>query len=162
MGKIKTMKKTNLITGTLVYSDVKNANGRIYTKDCMMDMLHQAIEDVKDGCLLGEFGYGSQPEVNLGNVSHKVTEVRLNPYNDSLEGTIEILETPKGKQILKMLNENDYKFDDLFVVRPRGTGTVNEKGEVENYTLYSFDVIFKQEDAFNVREKPEDEKFKIE
>lgn len=130
--------------------DKKNKNGRIYTKECGLEILKQAQENIKDGNLLGEFGYPDRSETNLGNVSHRVIDMKYNPFTNSLEGTIEILETPKGQQILKMLKENQYKFEDLFVVRPRGTGTVNEKGEVENYTLYSFDVIFKQEDAFKI------------
>ena len=147
MGKSKNMK----VTGKFIVFDQKNKNGRIYTKECGSAIMQQFNKLAHEGqMILGEFGYPENRfEVSLGNVSHRVDSLEFDMLNNCLRGTIEILETPKGKQILKMLNENGYKFEDLFVVRPRGTGTVNEKGEVENYTLYSFDVIFKQEDAFN-------------
>jgi len=138
------------VTGKFMYFDQKNKNGRIYTKECGSAIMQQFNKLAHEGqMVLGEFGYPEdRVQVSLGNVSHRVDSLELDLLNNCLKGTIEILDTPKGNQILKMLKENDYKFEDLFVVRPRGTGTVNEKGEVENYTLYSFDVIFKQEDPF--------------
>lgn len=156
-------KKRTKLTGTFLYCDVKNANGRIYTSKCAIEMLENAFENMREGNLLGELEYPNRPETNLGNVSHRVIDMKFNPINKSVEGTIEIFEgTPRGKKLMDLIDGDPNKFNELFVIRPRGTGTVNEKGEVENYTLYSFDVVSRDKDAFNVREKPEEGKFKIE
>ena len=138
------------ITGTLLYYDVKNSNDRIYTKECAARIVEQSKEDIEKGNLLGELGFPERFEVSLGHVSHRVCEIHLNEENKSIEGTIEILKgTPKGQYILKLLEESNCKFEDMFVIRSRGTGTVNPKTkEIENYTLYTFDVILKEDDAF--------------
>lgn len=164
MGKSKIMNKKKFeLTGKFLYCDVKNANGRIYTKKCVLGALEHPNEDIRQGNLLGELGYPDRPETSLRNVSHRVVDLKYNHNDNSLEGTIEILDgTPKGKELLKMINNDPKRFDELFVIRPRGTGIVNEKGEVENYTLYSFDIMSREKDAFNVREKPEEGNFKIE
>jgi hypothetical protein len=147
------MKKEKPITlsGTILYADIKNANDRIYTKNCVFSMLHQAQEDIQNGNLLGEMDFPDRPEVALGNVSHRVTEIHFNPEKNSLDGTIQVLEgTPKG-QILKQQIDafgGPKNFMKNFCIRSRGTGTLNEKGEVENYKLYSFDVIAKNRDPF--------------
>ena len=163
MGKIKIMKKQKSITGKFLYCDVKNANGRIYTKECAFDILQQAKKDIDEENLLGELGYSDRPEIALKNVSHRVSDIKFDPINNALEGTIEIFEgTPKGKQLLEMIDNDLQKFNELFVIRPRGTGTVNEKGEVENYTLYSFDIVEREKDAFNIEENSGEPIFKIE
>lgn len=144
------MKKIKL-TGPILYANVKNANGRIYTTECILGILKQAKDYINKGSLLGELDQPNRPEVNLGNVSHRVTDVYFNPENNALEATIEVLETPKG-QILKNNIEScggiKNFMENMGCIASRGTGTINEKGEVEDYTLYSFDVVAKNKDAY--------------
>jgi len=139
------------LTGPVLYANVKNANGRIYTTDCILKIMDQAQEHIHRGSLLGELDQPNRPEVSLGQVSHRVTEVYYNFEKNALEATIEVLETPKG-QILKSQIEscgNVKNFmENMGCISSRGTGTINEKGEVENYTLYSFDVVAKNKDAY--------------
>ena len=143
------------ITGKLLYFDRKNRNGRVYTQKCALDIMQQFGELAHNGTtMLGEFGYPeNRAEVALANVSHRIKSLHLDVDNKCIEGTIEILEgTPNGQKVLRALGWTTAKFEDLFVVRPRGTGTVNENGEVENYKLYSFDIISKDIDAFKEKE----------
>lgn len=86
----------------------------------------------------------------------------MNPNDNSVEGTIEILATSSGNRVMNMIKNDPKKFEELFVIRPRGTGIVNERGEVENYTLYSFDVISRDKDAFDPKKISGEEVFKIE
>jgi hypothetical protein len=46
------------------------------------------------------------------------------------------------------------RFNELFVVRPRGTGEVNKNKEVTNYKIISFDIVPKDTDAFTDADKP--------
>jgi hypothetical protein len=140
------------LTGTFIYADVKNANNRIYPIGCVLDMMNQAQQHIQNGSLLGELDFPDRPEVTLGNVSHRVTEVHFNPEKNTLEGTIQVLEgSPKGRILKDQIEAcggaaNFLK--NMACIRSRGTGTINEKGEVENYTLYSFDVIAQNQDPF--------------
>ena len=144
------MKKLRL-TGSILYANVKNANGRIYTEDCILGILEQAQEHIHNGNLLGELDQSNRPEVNLGNVSHKVIEAHYNFQKNSLDATIEVLETPKGKILRDQIEScggiNNF-MNNMGCIASRGTGTINERGEVENYTLYSFDVVAKNKDAY--------------
>ena len=142
----------------LLYLDVKNTNGRIYTQKCALKMMEQFNAYVHNtGALLGELGYPEKFEITLSNVSHKVKSLSLDLDKNYLEGTIEILEeTPNGQKVLRALGWTTEKFDDLFAVRPRGSGIVEETGEIdyESYKLYTFDIIPKNQDAFkNVEDK---------
>jgi len=152
----------NFITGKFLYCDVKNANGRIYTKECALGILQHAHKDILDGNLLGELGYPDRPETSLANVSHRIVDMWMNPNDNSVEGTIEILATPSGNRVMNMIKNDPKKFEELFVIRPRGTGIVNERGEVENYTLYSFDIVSRDKDAFDPNKISGEEVFKIE
>lgn len=144
------MKKEKLkVSGTFLYFDRENGNGRIYPHELAGDILRNLQKDINEGNILGEWGYPDRFEVSLANVSHRVTEIHFNPEKNSIDGTIEILNgTPKGNKLLGILEENNKGFNDMFVVRPRGMGNVNENKEVENFTLYTFDIIPKENDAF--------------
>lgn len=150
--------KKMIINGKFLYYDALNDNGRIYTKECAEDIVKQ-FEELKDEMpMLGQLGY-PQPDLlqdpktdyfkgKLGDVSHKIKEIHINPESHAIEGTIEILDTPKGRHLLGLINNDMTKFNELFVVRSRGTGEVNENKEVINYNIISFDVVPKDTDAF--------------
>jgi hypothetical protein len=145
------MKNKNLIKGTFLYYDVENSNNRIYTKEMAEDIVKQFNERIQEGeRILGQIGYPEpeQFEGRLGDVSHEVKEIHLNPECKTIEGTIEILETPKGNYLLKMIDDNIDKFKECFVVRSRGFGEVNENKEVTNFKILSFDIVSKESDAF--------------
>jgi len=128
--------KPILLTGNLLHYGEKNLNGRIYTKE-MAERIVEQFEN-RDGEMFGELGYPDRFEVLLTQVSHKVEEIHLDEENKSVVGTIKILDTPKGKIVKAMLDTDEYIG---LTCRPRGAGTVNENSEIENYTLYSFDLV---------------------
>ena len=107
-----------------------NQNGRMYTKDSLMPYLKDDI--------LGGIGYDQDSIINLKNVSHKVSNLTIE--NDELWGDIEILDTKEGELLKTIINE--------VVFRPKGVGEINEKQEVVNYSLISFDAVSKDKDAF--------------
>lgn len=151
------MKKKNPIrvSGSFLYFDVKNKNGILYRRGNVFEAVENYRELVNNGSAVGELGFPSTSrfEVSLANASHRITEMHYNEDSNSLDGTIEILEsTPAGKILLDVIKHNPTKFTEMYCVRSRGTGTINENGEVENYKLFSFDVIPRCDDSFSTKE----------
>jgi len=129
------------ISGTFLYYDEPNGNGRIYTKKIADSIIKQFEEKAS---MFGSLGSIS----DISEWSH-VVDIKLNEQDNTLEGTIEILDTSKGNAIKKMLMDHE-SFNEVFCIRPRGAGTINpETHEVENYSLMSFDIIPKQIDVFS-------------
>lgn len=148
-------KKNELkLTGNILFFDQKNLNGRVYTKEVAESIIEQ-FKKIRgeQGVFLGEFGYPSTPwtnGINLGNISHDVVDLRINEDTKSLEGDILILETPAGKKALEMLKDpNNYSIS----CRPRGIGKVNDRGEIEEYQIISFDLIPTSLDSFGQRDQ---------
>jgi len=112
-----------------------NKNGRIYSSEVLKDFL--------DNEYYGEIGFPQNTIVDLGRISHKIHDLRIE--EDILVGEVEILSTPNGEILKSMLSE--------VVFRPRGMGNINEQSkQVENFQLLSFDAIPKDQDAFNLND----------
>lgn len=149
------------IEGILAIANKENLNGRVYSPEVLQDMVKQ-FENNKP--MFGELGMPSESLVSLKNASHKITSMRIersriprkkkkllkkkglyenwkNNNGRILFGTIELLDTEAGKLAKKMFE------DKTAVVRPRGIGNVND-GKVQDYSLISFDIINKDDDAF--------------
>jgi len=136
------------IKGKFLYYDTENANGRIYTKEISQDIIKQFEE--KKLPMFGQLGY-PPPEEFLGDLdhaSHTVQELHLNEETKSIDGTLEILDNKAGRELLDMINNDPTKFGELFVVRSRGLGEVNENKEITNFKILSFDIVSKETDAF--------------
>lgn len=149
------------IEGILAIANKENLNGRVYSPEVLQDMVKQ-FENNK--FMLGELGMPSESIVSLKNASHKMTSMRIersrlprkkkktlkkqglyqnwkNNNGRILFGTIELLDTDSGKLAKKMFE------DKTAVVRSRGVGNVYD-GKVQDYSLISFDIINKDDDAF--------------
>ena len=112
-----------------------NKNGRIYSSEVLKDFL--------DNEYYGGIGFPQNTIVDLGRVSHKIYDLRIE--EDILVGEVEILSTPNGEILKSMLSE--------IVFRPRGIGNINgQSKQVENFQLLSFDAIPKDQDAFNLND----------
>ena len=149
------------IEGILAIANKENLNGRTYSPEVLSDMVKQ-FEGKKP--MFGELGMPSESIVSLKNASHKITSMRVeksrlprkkkkllkkqglyenfkNNNVHTLFGTIELLDTESGKLAKKMFE------DKTAVVRSRGIGNVND-GKIQDYSLISFDIINKDDDAF--------------
>lgn len=136
------------IQGKFLYYDTENANGRIYTKEISKDIVKQFEE--RTDTIFGQIGY-PPPEEFLGNLehcSHVVREIHINEETKSIDGTIEILDNKPGRKLMDMINHDPIKFGELFVVRSRGFGEVNENKEITNFKILSFDIVPRETDAF--------------
>jgi hypothetical protein len=161
------------VTAPFIYLDVVNKNGRIYTKECAKDIVKQFGELQHNGhtIITGELGNPTAFTASSDNICYKVEEIHLDEEKKCVVGTIELLDTRCGLAVQKLLQPHlnwfdkiltfvyklfgkvypksiPKKFEDMFAMSSRGSGTVNDKGEVENYRVHTFDIIPKSESAF--------------
>jgi hypothetical protein len=125
----------------IVPSGGKSDNGYIYPKEVLESSIKKLKEDIDNRRFMGELkydGYSGNERgsaVNLSSVSHIVTDIYFD-NDDNLVGEIEILETPRGKDLKEII--------DLVSFRPRGMGNITEDKKVENYIMISVDAISKE------------------
>ena len=128
----------HLVEGILATCEVKNGNGRYYSKDLWKREMDKYNSFVKENRALGELDHPDSQIVNLKNVSHNIKKIWWD--GDDIMGTIEILPTPSGN-ILKALIENNIKVG----VSSRGMGSLKQVGEVmevqDDFELVAWDFV---------------------
>ena len=111
-----------LVEGVLATAEVKNGNGRYYSKglwDREMDKYSELIEQRRS---MGELDHPESQIINLQNVSHLISGYRWE--GNDIIGKIEVLPTPAGN-ILKALVGNGVTVG----VSSRGMGSLEENRE---------------------------------
>ena len=127
-----------LVEGVLATAEVKNGNGRYYSKglwDREMDKYSELIEQRRS---MGELDHPESSVVNLKNVSHLISEYWWD--GDNVMGKIEILPTPSGN-ILKELIKHGVTVG----VSSRGMGSLEQRGGVmevqDDFELLCWDFV---------------------
>ena len=127
-----------IVEGILATAEVKNGNGRYYSKslwDREMDKYKELIEQRRS---MGELDHPESQVVNLKNVSHLIRDYSWD--GDNIKGVIEILPTPSGN-ILKELIKNGVTVG----VSSRGMGTLEQNGNVmevqDDFELLCWDFV---------------------
>ena len=92
-----------IVTGILATAEVKNGNGRYYSREIWEREMEKYTELINERRSLGELDHPESQIINLNNVSHIITKFWWD--GDNIMGDIEILPTPSGN-ILKSLIEN--------------------------------------------------------
>ena len=127
-----------LVTGILATCEVKNGNGRYYSKDLWQREIDKYMELVKENRACGELDHPESQVVNLKNVSHNIKDINWD--GDNIMGTIEILPTPSGN-ILKALIDNGIKVG----VSSRGMGSLEQNGDImevqDDFELLCWDFV---------------------
>ena len=132
--------KPLVVTGVIQRAEAKNQNGRIYPREILEREIENYINGpVKERRALGELDHPESSVINLQNVSHNVTKVKM--VGDDVYGEVEILSTPAGN-ILKELFRNGITVG----ISSRGMGSVQENGngtvEVQDdFELLCFDFV---------------------
>ena len=137
-----TLKENRPLTvkGVIQRAEAKNQNGRIYPKEILEREINKYIEGpVREKRALGELDHPESSVINLQNVSHNVTKVKM--IGDDVYGEVEILPTPAGK-ILQALFASGITVG----ISSRGMGSVKEGagGTVEvqdDFELLCFDFV---------------------
>ena len=127
-----------LVQGILATAEVKNGNGRYYSKELWNREMEKYKDLIKERRSLGELDHPESSVVNLKNVSHLIRD--YNWDGDNVMGVIEILPTPSGN-ILKELIKNGVTVG----VSSRGMGSLQDVGGVmevqDDFELLCWDFV---------------------
>ena len=134
----KSINGNPLVEGVLATPEVKNGNGRYYSKDLWEREINKYMVLVKERRACGELDHPDSQIINLKNVSHNIAEIWWDGEN--IMGKIELLPTPSGN-ILKALIGAGIKVG----VSSRGMGSLKQMGEVlevqDDFELLCFDFV---------------------
>jgi hypothetical protein len=130
-----TGKKISLSCERIV-ADRPNPNNRIYTRKVLEQMVKQVQGRIKIGSFIGRLGTSAE-RVRMRDASHRVTKLQVSA-DGKLHADLEVLETPKGMELLDML---DVMGADKLEIIPYGVGSVSGNVIGEDYRLASLDVV---------------------
>jgi hypothetical protein len=127
-----------IVEGILATAEVKNGNGRYYSKELWEREIDKYLPLVKEQRAMGELDHPDSSVINLKNVSHNISDMWWD--GDNVMGKIEILPTPSGN-ILKALIESGITVG----VSSRGMGSLKQMGEVmevqDDFELLCWDFV---------------------
>jgi hypothetical protein len=127
-----------LVEGILATAEVKNGNGRYYSRDLWEREIKKYMDNVKHNRALGELDHPDSSIINLKNVSHNIKRIWWD--GDHVMGAIEILPTPSGN-ILKALFDNRIPIG----VSSRGMGSLRQMGDLmevqDDFELLCWDFV---------------------
>ena len=127
-----------MVEGVLATAEVKNGNGRYYSKELWDREMAKYDELIKERRSMGELDHPESSVINLQNVSHLISDYWWD--GDNVMGKIEILPTPAGN-ILKEL----VKAGVTVGVSSRGMGSLEQNGNVmevqDDFELLCWDFV---------------------
>ena len=127
-----------ILSGRMQTAEVKNGNGRKYSRRIMEREVETYAKLVKERRALGELDHPDDSVVNLKNASHLVTQVWWD--GDDVMGKVKVLNTPSG-QVLRSLVDSGVSLG----ISSRGLGTVTEANGVsevnDDFQLICFDFV---------------------
>lgn len=131
-------KKSLYIEGIFMQSDKQNKNGRLYPKSVMEKEVNRYQDLIKEKRSLGELGHPPNPTINLNQVSHLITELKMN--GSDVIGKAKILGTPMGKIAENLIHEGVG-----LGVSSRGLGSLKERNGVnevqDDFMLATVDIV---------------------
>jgi len=123
------------LSGIMMQAALKNGNGRVYPVNEIAKAVDECQAKIKNGMyIMGELNHPDTLSINLANVSHAITEIRMDG-NNAL-GKMKLLNTPAGN-IAKGIMEGGVRLG----VSSRGTGNVNEGGDVSDFAFVTVDIV---------------------
>jgi len=127
-----------VVEGILATCEVKNGNGRYYSKELWEREMDKYSELIEQRRSMGELDHPESQVINLQNVSHLISGYRWD--GDNIIGKIEVLPTPSG-DILKALVGNGVTVG----VSSRGMGSLEERNGVmevqDDFELLCWDFV---------------------
>ena len=135
---LKSKRGNPIVEGILATCEVKNGNGRYYSKELWEREMDKYKDLIDENRAVGELDHPEDSVVNLKNVSHLVSDYWWD--GDNVVGKMEILPTPSGN-ILKELIKNGVTVG----VSSRGMGSLQDIGGVmevqDDFELLCWDFV---------------------
>jgi len=126
--------KCSYLSGIFMQGGILNGNGREYPIEEIKIAVDSVTKRLSEGLsIYGELNHPDNLNIDLNNVSHIITEMRLDGANGM--GKAKLLATPKG-MIVKAILEGGGKLG----VSTRGSGNVVE-GKVNSFNLVTVDIV---------------------
>ena len=123
------------LKGIFIQGGVRNANQRVYPVEEIGRAVKTLNDQISTGySVLGEVDHPEGLNINLDRVSHMMTNMWMEENNGY--GKMKILPTPMG-QLVKTMLESGVKLG----VSSRGSGEVNESGNVSGFEIITVDVV---------------------
>ena len=127
--------KDLFLKGICIQGGVRNANERVYPVNEIGRAVKTLNDQITEGySVLGEVDHPEGLNINLDRVSHMMTNMWMEENNGY--GKMKILPTPMG-QLVKTMLESGVKLG----VSSRGSGEVNESGDVSGFEIITVDVV---------------------
>lgn len=150
------------LKGPLSTADRKNRNGRIYSRQLWENVLNSEYwrDMMANNSLCGEVVHPGERtesdsfEIDARNVSHRISEAHFE--GDKLMGTIEILDTEQGRNLLSLVDSGC-----IMGISARGMGDLKgDEVDPDTYNFKTFDITFRPSDP-NARLIPLEESEKV-
>lgn len=127
-----------ILKGVIQKSDTLNQNGRVYPRAILEREVRNYQKFIQERRALGELDHPATSVVELKNVSHVITEARMD--GDVVYGTMEVLDTPQGK-VLRSLIESNITVG----ISSRGVGSTQNEGNHlvvnDDFQLICWDMV---------------------
>jgi hypothetical protein len=128
-----------VLKGILQKADTLNQNGRIYPRVILEREVRNYQKFIRERRSLGEADHPDSSVVELKNVSHLVTEARMDD-DGVVRGSIEILDTPAGKIIQNLIEAGV-----TLGISSRGVGSTRSEGDrqivQDDFQLICWDIV---------------------
>jgi hypothetical protein len=126
------------VEGPLATAEIKNGNGRYYSKKIWEREIDKYMDSVRHNRAVGELDHPESTVINLKNVCHNIKDIWWDGNN--IMGKIEILPTPSGNILQALMNSGI-----TVGVSSRGMGSVKQMGETlevqEDFELIGWDFV---------------------
>ena len=123
------------LNGICIQGDIRNANQRVYSSQEIGRAVKTLNEQISGGySVLGEVDHPQDLKINLDRVSHMITKMWMDGPNGY--GKLKLLPTPMGKLIETMLTSGV-----KLGVSSRGSGEVDNSGNVQGFEIITVDVV---------------------
>jgi ABC-type proline/glycine betaine transport system ATPase subunit len=128
-----------VLTGSLMKCDEPyGSSGRIYPREVWEKEIARLQGQVGDGRFFATVDNEGESSVNLAKVAGLVKGMKLE--GDDVETSIEILDTPKGELVKKLVQHGEVEFKSC------GVGTVTEGVVQDDFRMTNVSIVPKEKE----------------
>jgi hypothetical protein len=127
--------KSFRLKGPFLEAEIKNKNGRVYSKEILVREVNDFCESkIKKNRSMGELDHPENPAINLERVSHIIESLEM---KDNVGyGVAKLIDTPMGRIAKTLVDEGI-----IVGMSTRGVGTLDGETVKEDYKLITVDIV---------------------